>query len=130
MKGWSRVADATAAGGFRAHDANGGAPKVPQPSPAPANTITIPFVADPNLTYKLWVRLKADANSWANDSVWIQFSGASTAPYTPGTTTGLSVSLEECINCGVAGWGWQDDGFGALNRNGPCCGSIPVLRRS
>ena len=80
---WSRVADATAAGGFRAHDANGGAPKVPQPSPAPANTITIPFVADPNLTYKLWVRLKADANSWANDSVWIQFSGASAAPYTP-----------------------------------------------
>ncbi len=58
---WSRVADPTAAGGFRAHDANLGAPKVTQPSATPTNYITIPFVADPNLTYKLWVRLKADA---------------------------------------------------------------------
>jgi Big-like domain-containing protein len=115
---WSRVADATAAGGVRAHDANLGAPKVFQPSDTPINSITIPFLADPNLTYKLWVRLKADGNSWANDSVWVQFSGAASAPYTVGTTTGLSVSLEECVNCGVSGWGWEDDGFGAVNRNG------------
>jgi hypothetical protein len=112
---WSRVADATAAGGFRAHDANLGAPKVTQPSETPANSITIPFLADPNLTYKLWVRLKADANSWANDSVWVQLSGSS---YQPGNSLGLSVSLEECVNCGVSGWGWEDDGFGAVNKNG------------
>ena len=46
---WSRVADATAAGGFRAHDANLGAPKVTQPSATPTNFITIPFLANPNL---------------------------------------------------------------------------------
>ena len=116
---WSRVADATAAGGFRAHDANLGAPKVTQPSETPANSITMPFLADPNLTYKLWVRLKGGANSWANDSVWVQFSGVTTPPYpTAGTPTGLSVSLEECVNCGVSGWGWEDDGFGAVNKNG------------
>jgi FG-GAP-like repeat/Bacterial Ig domain len=115
---WARVADPTAAGGFRAHDANSGAPKVTQPSAEPADSLTIPFLADPNLTYKLWVRLKADGNSWANDSVWVQFSGAAPAPYTTGTTTGLSVSLEECLNCGVSGWGWEDDGYGAVNKNG------------
>ena len=36
----------------------------------------MPFVADPGQTYKLWIRLKADGNSWSNDSVWVQFSGA------------------------------------------------------
>jgi FG-GAP-like repeat len=112
---WSRVADATAAGGFRAHDANLGAPKVTQPSETPANSITIPFLADPNLTYKLWIRLKADADSWANDSVWVQLSGSS---YQPGNSLALSVSLEECVTCGVSGWGWEDDGFGAVNKNG------------
>jgi hypothetical protein len=115
---WSRVADSTAAGGVRAHDANVGAPKVTRPSATPTNYISIPFLADPNLTYKLWVRLKADGNSWANDSVWVQFSGGATAPYTTGTTTGLSVNLEECVNCGESGWGWEDDGYGAVNKNG------------
>ena len=115
---WARVADSTAAGGVRAHDANLGAPKVTQPSATPTNYITIPFIADPNLTYKLWVRLKADGNSWANDSVWVQFTGAATAPYTVGTTTGLSVNLEECANCGESAWGWEDDGYGAIDKNG------------
>jgi hypothetical protein len=121
---WSRIADPAAAGGFRAYDRNLGAPKVLQPLDAPANSITIPFLADPNLTYKLWLRLKADANSWANDSVWVQFTGAMNVPagdvaYRPGTTPpGLPVSLEECVSCGVSGWGWEDDGFGAVNKNG------------
>ena len=97
------------------YPSNIGAPKVTQPSETPANSITIPFLADPNLTYKLWIRLKADANSWANDSVWVQLSGSS---YQPGNSLGLSVSLEECVNCGVSGWGWEDDGFGAVNKNG------------
>jgi hypothetical protein len=70
--------------------------------------------------YKLWVRLKADSNSWSNDSIWIQFSGAADAAGTPkyqiGTTSGLAVNLEECSNCGLSGWGWEDDGWGALNK--------------
>jgi hypothetical protein len=120
---WSRIADPTAAGGFRAHDRNVGAPKVVQPSETPANTVTIPFLADPNLTYKLWVRLKADDNFWANDSVWVQLSGAFSVPfgvdvYRPGTTSGLPVNLEECRNCGVSEWGWEDDGWGVVNKNG------------
>ena len=80
------------------------------------------FVPDPTQVYKLWIRLKADGNSWANDSIWIQFSDstdvAGTPKYRIGTTSGLPVSLEECSNCGVSGWGWEDDGWGAFNKNG------------
>ncbi len=43
---------------------------------------------------------------------------AGNTKYRPGTTSGLSVSLEECSGCGVSGWGWEDDGWGAINRNG------------
>ena len=30
----------------------------------------------------------------------------------------LAVNLEECLGCGVSGWGWEDDGWGAANKNG------------
>ena len=28
------------------------------------------------------------------------------------------MNLEECSGCGESGWGWEDDGWGAVNRNG------------
>ena len=28
------------------------------------------------------------------------------------------MNLEECSGCGVSGWGWEDDGWGAVNANG------------
>ena len=123
---WTQVADATAAGGVRIYDPNLGAPKVPVPDPEPfgkpGGVTFFRFYADPNETYKLWVRLKADGNSWANDSVWVQFHGATDVSGTPryevGTTSGLAINLEECSGCGVSGWGWEDDGWGAPNRNG------------
>src|SRR5581483_8405298 len=30
-----------------------------------------------------------------------------------GTTSAATVTLEDCTSCGVAGWGWQDNGYGA-----------------
>ncbi len=119
---WSLVGDSTAAGGGRAHDINWGAPKAPAPLAAPTHYVSREFIADPTQVYKLWVRLKADDDVWANDSVWMQFSGvtdvAGRPKYRTGTTSGLSVSLEECVDCGVAGWGWEDDEYGAYNKNG------------
>ena len=119
---WSVVDDRSAAGGQRVYDPNLGKPKVTAPLPDPTSFLWLRFVPDPTQTYKLWIRLKADSNSWANDSVWVQFSNATdlsgTPKYRVGTTSGLAVSLEECSNCGVAGWGWEDDGWGALNKNG------------
>jgi hypothetical protein len=113
--GWTLVGDQTAGGGMRAYDPNLGAPKVTTP-PASTGSMTFRFFADPNETYKLWIRLKGDGSSWANDSVWVWFSGA-TDP-AGNQRSWLSVSLEECLGCGIAGWGWEDDGWGAVNRNG------------
>jgi hypothetical protein len=124
IAGWEPLADSTAAGGVRFHDPDLGTPKVTAPKSydLPANRLTVRFFPDPTLTYKLWLRLKADNNSWANDSVWVQFSGATTVSGAPvavaGSTSGLSVNLEECSGCGESGWGWEDDGWGAVNRNG------------
>jgi hypothetical protein len=119
---WMPVDDQTAAGGVRAYDPNLGAPKVTAPVTEPASRVTLRFYADPNETYKLWIRLKGDANSWTNDSVWVQFRGATdpagVEKYQVGTSSGLSVSLEECSGCGISGWGWEDDGWGAFNKNG------------
>ena len=111
------IDDASAAGGVRGYDPNHDRPKVSAPEPYPASRISLGFLADPTQTYKLWVRLKADGNSWKNDSVWVQFTASTDAAGTPafrtGTSSGLAISLEECLGCGVSGWGWADDGWGA-----------------
>ena len=118
----SIVSDSSAAGGVKAYIPNAGAPKVTSPQASPADFVEFGFTADPDRAYKLWLRLRADGNDWANDSVWVQFSGATDAGGTPrygiGTTSGLAVSLEECLHCGVSGWGWEDDGWGAVDANG------------
>ena len=119
---FSEVADSTAAGGERGYDTNLGRPKVNAPVANPPNAIDLGFIADPTQTYKLWIRLKADGNHWSNDSVWVQFTGSTDAQgnavFRAGTSSGLAVNLEECSGCGVSGWGWEDDGWGAVNRNG------------
>ena len=76
---WSLAADSTAAGGVRAYNPNRNAAKVNAPAAAPASAVTLSFIADPSQAYKLWVRLKAEGNSFNNDSVWVQFSGSSDA---------------------------------------------------
>jgi hypothetical protein len=98
-------------------DLDGGAPKVNAPLASPASYVDYGFVADPTLEYKLWIRVKAQNNYWGNDSIWVQFGGATDAAgnamFRNGTTSGLAVNLEECNGCGVSGWGWRDDAWGA-----------------
>jgi hypothetical protein len=119
---WRLEPDAAAASERLFWYPDAGAPKAEAPAAAPASYVDLTFAPDPTQTYKLWVRLKADRNSWANDSVWVQFTGAVGAAGQPvyqiGTNSGLAVNLEECSGCGVSGWGWEDDGWGAVNRNG------------
>lgn len=119
--GWTRVDDATAASGRRVFYPNAGVPKSSAPV-ATTGSVGIVFIADPTQTYKLWVRLKAENDNWANDSVWLQFSGATDtagrAVYEIGSTSWMAVNLEECSGCGISGWGWEDDGWGARNVNG------------
>jgi hypothetical protein len=118
---WQLVTDSTAAGDTRAWNPNANAAKVTSPAADPADYVELTFIADPTQEYKLWIRLKAEADHWTNDSVWAQFSGARDSAgntYGIGTTSGLRVSLEECSGCGISGWGWEDDGWGAVNANG------------
>jgi hypothetical protein len=120
---WEVVADSSAASGVRIHDRNAGAPKVTGPfvDPATGSAGTF-FIADPTQIYKLWVRLKADGNSFVNDSVWIQMTGAvdnaGREIGAPGTNSGIEINLEECSGCGVSGWGWRDEAWGAKGMTG------------
>jgi hypothetical protein len=113
---WVMVNDPSAASGARAYDPNRGAPKAAAPQANPTSFALASFIADPSQTYKVWVRLKAEGNNWANDSVFLQFYGAEDASRNPafpaGTTSGLDVNLEECSGCGISGWGWRDDAWG------------------
>lgn len=119
---WQTVADPTAAEGYRLWIPNANAPKLQSPLANPTNYFEVGFLADPTQEYKLWIRLKAEGDHWANDSVYVQFTGARDAAGNPmyeiGTTSALAVNLEECSGCGISGWGWEDDGWGAVNVNG------------
>jgi hypothetical protein len=119
---WQHVDDPTAADGTRLWNPNAAAPKLATPLANPVNYVDIDFTPDPTLEYKLWIRGKADSNNWANDSVFVQFSDAvdkdGKPVYRIGTTSGLAVNLEECSGCGLSGWGWEDDGWGAVNTPG------------
>ena len=108
---WVREADVTAAGGMRLRDGDSVAGKRTTALAAPTDYFEITFTAPAGVPYHLWVRGKADSNTWANDSVFVQFSDV--AGHLIGTTGAAEVNLEECGGCGVAGWGWQDNGYGA-----------------
>ena len=113
---WRVVPDATAAAGARLWHPNANAPKLTVALAAPVNYFEVRFEAEAGVPYRLWMRAQAEANHWANDSVFVQFSGSITAAGAPidriGTTSAMSYVLEDCSGCGVSGWGWQDDGYG------------------
>ena len=73
---WQQRVDSTAADGEALWHPNANAPKLAAPLAEPANFIALGFVPDPTQEYKLWIRLKAEGNSFANDSVFVQFIGA------------------------------------------------------
>jgi endonuclease/exonuclease/phosphatase family metal-dependent hydrolase len=114
---WSLVPDSTAAGGARLQNANLGAAKVTVARAQPADYFEISFHAEAGRPYHLWIRGKALADGWANDSVHVQFSDAVDAGNRPlfpiGTTSAAEVNLEDATGARVAGWGWQDNGYGA-----------------
>jgi hypothetical protein len=113
---WRVTVDPTAAGGSRIEHPDAGAAKLAAPLANPVNYFELTFSAEAGRPYHLWIRGRAAANSWANDSVFVQFDrstdAAGAAVYRTGTTNAAIVTLEDCINCGVSGWGWQDNGFG------------------
>ena len=118
--GWNLVADATAAGGAALSNPDLGAAKLATPLKNPASYFELPFDVVAGQPYHLWIRGKAQKNSWANDSVYIQFAdpdGLPTPAFGRGTTSATAVSIEDCTGCNVAGWGWQDNAYGAVAPN-------------
>lgn len=114
---WTRVSDTTAAAGTRLHNPDAGAAKVTTAQAQPGSYFDLPLDAVAGVPYRLWLRGKASANYWANDSVFVQFSDTVDQGGAPafriGTPTAATVNLEDCAGCGVSGWGWQDNGYGA-----------------
>ena len=121
--GWRVMADSTAAGGERAWHPNAGAAKLNAPIANPVNYIELTFSAEAGRPYRLWIRGKAENDDWANDSVFVQFSGSVDGSGNPinriGTTSSDVFNLEACKDCGVSGWGWEDNGWGPGNLLGP-----------
>jgi hypothetical protein len=110
------VPDPDAAGGGRLYFINAGVPKAALPSTHPATFVDLTFTAAANTPYHLWMRGSALADCWCNDSAWVQFSdtvdAGGRAVNRIGTSEAVMYSLEQCLNCGVAGWGWSDNHWG------------------
>ncbi len=113
---WTVVADSGAAGGARLQNPDLGAAKISTALASPASYAELSFPADAGKAYRLWLRGKAESNAWTNDSVHVQFSdsvaGTGAAAWRIGTTDSTWVGIENCSGCGLAGWGWQDNGYG------------------
>jgi phosphatidylserine/phosphatidylglycerophosphate/cardiolipin synthase-like enzyme len=113
---WEKVADATAAGGWLIRNPDAAGAKINTAIANPPGYFELSFNAEANTPYRLWIRGRAHNNHWANDSVHVQFSDSldetGVPAYRIGTTGSLWVNLEDCGSCGVAGWGWQDGGYG------------------
>jgi hypothetical protein len=112
---WSRVADATAAGGATLRNLDAGAAAVAAPLANPSHFVEATFNAVAGTRYRVWLRLRAKDNSKWNDSVFVQFSGSVTsagaARYRIGSTGGLTVNLWTCADCQSLGWGWQNRAY-------------------
>jgi endonuclease/exonuclease/phosphatase family metal-dependent hydrolase len=120
---WALVTDATAANGQALRHPNASAAKLSGPLADPLHYVEVTFEATAGVPYRLWVHGKADSNSWANDSVFVQFSGSVTAAgaavYRIATTSATEVNIEDCSGCGLSGWKWQDNGWGSATALGP-----------
>lgn len=115
--GWQLVSQSGAASGRAAVLPNTGRAKVNTPVASPTHYFEVTFDAVANTPYRLWLRGKADGNSAVNDSVHIQFTntvdGSGAASWRIGTTSAVTVNLEDCSGCGNSGWGWEDNGWGS-----------------
>jgi hypothetical protein len=113
---WRLETDTTAAAGKRAWLPDTGIPKVTSAAADPAIYVEFTFNAEAGRPYRLWMRGKAERDEWTNDSAHVQFSASVDAQGAPayriGTTASTTFLLESCTGCGVAGWGWEDNGWG------------------
>ena len=115
---WVRTDTADAAGGVMLLNPDRGAAKRTAALVAPASYVEFTVDVAAGVPYRLWLRSRATSNSYSNDSLYLQFSGAVDGAGAPlariGTTAALPVILEEGRDAGVSGWGWSDAGYDAV----------------
>ena len=114
---WKIVADASAASGSRLANTDHKAPKLTTALAYPIDYFELTFQASAGVGYRLWLRGKAAADAYANDSVHVQFSDSVTATgaasYRIGSSASTVYTIEDCSGCGVSGWGWNDNYYGS-----------------
>jgi len=112
---WSRVSLSSAAEGVALKNADRGDAKKTLALASPANYVDLKFTATAGVPYWLWMRMRAEDDSYANDSLHVQFNGTVSASgsstYRIGTTNSIAVVLEDCDGDGRRGWGWNDGGW-------------------
>ena len=112
---WSRVADTSAAGGQALASADKGWSSPDVALAAPADYVEFSFSAASKTPYHLWVRMRAAGNSKFNDSVFAQFSDATSSAgaslYALGTTSALTLNLQSNNGGKLNGWGWVDGAY-------------------
>jgi hypothetical protein len=115
---WKVTADPSAAGGVALLNVDRGAPKVSAAAAAPASYVDVPFTAQAGVPYRIWIRMRAAGNGYANDSIYVQLSGAIDGSGQPvariGTAQGHAVVLQDYDNAPISGWGWNDNGWAGL----------------
>ena len=113
---WSRIADASGAGGQVLSSADKGWSNTTAPAASPADSVDFSFSAPSATAYHVWFRMRAAANSKFNDSMYVQFSDAVDASGAAidaiGTANGINVNLAgDSAGTGLSGWGWQDGAY-------------------
>jgi hypothetical protein len=119
---WSMLTDGTASGGGALWNPDAATAKIAPALAAPANYFERTFTPQRGVPYHLWVRLKAQNNSFGNDSVHVQFTGTVDTGSSPTWRIGTTSSAEVVVQNGpndssISGWAWSDNGWGALGGN-------------
>jgi hypothetical protein len=113
---WIAVADPTAADGEKVRNPDQGAAKILAPLARPTHYLDVLFTARAGVGYRIWIRGRADADFYGNDSAYVQFSDSVDSAGNPtwriDTTSATTYVLEDCSGCGVQAWGWNDNAYG------------------
>ena len=119
--GWALIADMSAASARHLRNEERAVTKLESPLASPQNYVEFTFQAEAGVPYHLWLRMKADADHYTNDSVYVQFSDAIAADGKPawgiGTASAMTITLEDGTHAGLDGWGWADGTYGAFGEH-------------
>jgi hypothetical protein len=114
---WRKSDISDGAGGAMMLNPDNGAAKRVSALASPGSYVEFTVNVAAGVPYRLWLRSRATGNSYNNDSLYVQFSGAVTSTGAAvariGTTSALAIVLEDRRDALVSNWGWSDAGYGA-----------------